>query len=475
MDSLVFPVPSIFLRFVCSPARTFKYSNSSLPVFTLPGLSSPDSLVHFVITMSPLLLLLSLLFPASGVIADCVNPIYKRFAANHTACREDNPSCDKTRVRILFLYPRSLTQTLQIGVTDKEIQEILKIHNDYRQKVASGEEEDQFKFPSASNMMKLVWDAELADIAQSHANQCDFNHDCNACREVDDFQVGQNLYQRKTSWLNPQANWTKAIQSFYDEISFTPLKVLSRFKGGAYGHFTQLVWADTWKIGCGYAAYHINESIFRIEELYVCNYGPSGNLRGQRMYRKGKPASKCPVNTVPSDEHSALCDTIDTSGPKQFNASRVAASSKTLYFCDFSNDSVCGLKIQHQNNSFLVDGLLHHYLSFILNATEKVTIDLPRTFKSKTGFCVQSMQRKGANDASEASNNQLKVMLAIPDFDWFTELDFGKDSNEWITANINVNWEHSTTMQITFEVPAEAGEQFFEIRSLMIREGKCPK
>ena len=324
-------------------------------------------------------------------------------------------------------------------------------------------------------MMELVWDAELADVAQSHANQCDFNHDCNSCREVDDFQVGQNLYQRKTSWLNPEANWTKAIQSFYDEISFTPLQVLSRFKGGAYGHFTQLVWADTWKIGCGYTAYHISESIFQIEELYVCNYGPSGNLRGQRMYKKGKPASKCPINSRPSADHPALCQADDSTGPQELNATRMAASSKTLFFCNFSNDSVCDMRIQHQNNSFLVDGLLNDYLSFILKGSEKITIDMPRTFKSKTGFCVQSVQRKGANDATGVSNNKLKIMLAIPEFDWFTELDFGKDSNEWITANINVNWEHSTTIQITFEVPASAGEQFFEIKSLMIRDGRCPK
>lgn len=324
-------------------------------------------------------------------------------------------------------------------------------------------------------MMKLVWDAELADVAQAHADQCDFNHDCNSCREVDDFQVGQNLYQRKTSWLDPEANWTKAIQSFYDEISFTPLQVLSHFKGGAYGHFTQLVWADTWKIGCGYTAYHIKESIFQIEELYVCNYGPSGNLRGQRMYKKGDPASKCPINSRPAVDYSALCEANDSTGPKQYNATKIAASRKTMFYCDFANDSVCDMKIQHQNNSFLVDGLLNNYLSFILKASEKITIEMPRTFKSKTGFCVQSVQRKGANDAKQGSINKLKILLAIPEFDWFTELDFGKDSNEWITANINVNWEHATMIQITFEVPESGSEQFFEIKSLMIREGRCPK
>lgn len=143
----------------------------------------------------------------------CENPIYQRFSPNHTACKKDNIQCHKAKA----------------GVSEDDIQTILRVHNEYRNRIASGKEKEQYKFPSAANMMQLVWDQELADIAQSHANQCDFNHDCNNCREVDDFQVGQNLYQRKTSWLQPVANWTKAIKSFYDEISFTPTKVKWQF------------------------------------------------------------------------------------------------------------------------------------------------------------------------------------------------------------------------------------------------------
>ena len=337
-------------------------------------------------------------------------------------------------------------------------------------------ERSSYKFPSASDMMRVVWDTELADVAQSHANQCVFDHDCNACREVDDFQVGQNLYQRKTSWLNPDANWTKAIQSFYDEISFTPLSILTNFKGGAYGHFTQLVWASTWKIGCGYASYRIDEDPFKSEELYVCNYGPSGNLRRQRMYREGKPASKCPINTSPSSVYPSLCEAKDSTGPKDIDVQQVMNDRKTLFFCDFSNDSVCGMSIKHQNNSFLVEGLLNDYLSFILQPNQKVMIDLPDGFKSKNGFCIQFLQRKGSNDAGNSSDNKLRIKLMIPDYEWSTELDFGKDSIEWVTANVNVNWEHLTKIQVVFESGAEdTSEQFYEIKRIIIRQGRCPK
>ena len=36
--------------------------------------------------------------------------------------------------------------------------------------------------PSASDMLELEWDEELAWLAQAHADTCSFGHDCNACR-----------------------------------------------------------------------------------------------------------------------------------------------------------------------------------------------------------------------------------------------------------------------------------------------------
>ena len=50
-----------------------------------------------LISMHPLLLLCLICLPAA-VVTDCDNPIYKRFSANHTACKDENPKCNKTRV-----------------------------------------------------------------------------------------------------------------------------------------------------------------------------------------------------------------------------------------------------------------------------------------------------------------------------------------------------------------------------------------
>ncbi|CAG0883243.1 unnamed protein product [Darwinula stevensoni] len=53
------------------------------------------------------------------------------------------------------------------------------------------------------------------------------------------------------------------------------------------GHYSQLVWASTYAVGCGYVAYGGGN------RLYVCNYGPSGNSKGATVYGVGTPCTCC--------------------------------------------------------------------------------------------------------------------------------------------------------------------------------------
>merc|ERR1711892_622650 len=60
------------------------------------------------------------------------------------------------------------------GLDQATKDELLKTHNEKRQKVASGSEAGQ---PGASNMRKFTWNDELAEIAQRWAGQRSFGHD----------------------------------------------------------------------------------------------------------------------------------------------------------------------------------------------------------------------------------------------------------------------------------------------------------
>ena len=70
------------------------------------------------------------------------------------------------------------------------------------------------------------------------------------------------------------------------------------------GHYTQMVWAKTNKVGCGSIAW--KEGAF-IKQYLVCNYGPAGNTLRQPMYQIGNACSRCPAG---SSCANGLCSSI---------------------------------------------------------------------------------------------------------------------------------------------------------------------
>ena len=54
-------------------------------------------------------------------------------------------------------------------------------------------------------------------IAQRHADQCRFAHDCTGCRRVARFDVGQNLYIHKQSERPASVDWERVVRQWYQE------------------------------------------------------------------------------------------------------------------------------------------------------------------------------------------------------------------------------------------------------------------
>merc|ERR1711973_844972 len=84
---------------------------------------------------------------------------YCDLSKQHTLC--NNAVAETCTNTLANDYPRNLTQDQK--------DDILEYHNKLRAKVASGGEASQ---PTASNMKKMEWDDELAEIAQGLANTC---------------------------------------------------------------------------------------------------------------------------------------------------------------------------------------------------------------------------------------------------------------------------------------------------------------
>merc|ERR1712130_167465 len=254
--------------------------------------------------------LLVFLFVVDHSIGMGGDQAYCRFSQQHTLCRHQGVGAQCSRVG-----DRGLREGEQKQVKHQQLLESFNLslkvvdhHNRLRSRVASG----LTRHPPAANMRQLEWDSELARVAQRLADQCNFAHDCSDCRRVGRFTVGQNLYQSFTTRADEKANWIGAIESWFNEIELLPSSSISSYSfSPSTGHFTQLAWASTDKIGCGVTQYPNGRFMAR---LYVCNYGPSGNLIGSPIYSAGRQCSACPPGFSCSSAFPGLCSPSSMAG-----------------------------------------------------------------------------------------------------------------------------------------------------------------
>uniref|UniRef100_A0A1B0ASQ8 SCP domain-containing protein n=1 Tax=Glossina palpalis gambiensis TaxID=67801 RepID=A0A1B0ASQ8_9MUSC len=184
-------------------------------------------------------------------------------------------------------------------------------------------------------MREIVWDNELAERAQKWAENCQFRHDPH--RTLNRFTMGQNLaIIWSTAPLDPNdGDFPSRIQNWFNEVQ-------KYSYGDAWspktGHYSQLVWGETNLIGCGFAEY---KDASKYNKLYVCNYGPGGNVVGYNPYQVGRPS--CSVYGLKqSTRYQGLCaddnlpayddNVIETYDYKTTNPFNIPALTKTTTF-----------------------------------------------------------------------------------------------------------------------------------------------
>lgn len=126
----------------------------------------------------------------------------------------------------------------------------------------------------------LTWDVTIAASAQAYANGCNYAHNGAT-------PYGENLYAgalssgfptdveaaAATDWANEYVNYNYAANTCPGP--------------GPCGHYTQMVWRTTQRVGCGIRQCTTNSPFqppFTNWTLVVCNYDPPGNITGQRPY-----------------------------------------------------------------------------------------------------------------------------------------------------------------------------------------------
>uniref|UniRef100_A0A8C3T9D3 Peptidase inhibitor 16 n=1 Tax=Chelydra serpentina TaxID=8475 RepID=A0A8C3T9D3_CHESE len=163
---------------------------------------------------------------------------------------------------------------LSWSLTDDDKRLIVEMHNQYRSQVS----------PPAADMLKMSWAPDLEAFAKAYAAKCIWGHNKERGRR------GENLFA-----ITDEMDVEVALEQWYNEHEHYNLTTSKCTVGQMCGHYTQVVWANSERVGCGM---QFCKTLHGVEDpdlyLLVCNYDPPGNVRGRKPYKEGSPCSKCP-------------------------------------------------------------------------------------------------------------------------------------------------------------------------------------
>ncbi|NXE74866.1 CRVP protein, partial [Cochlearius cochlearius] len=140
--------------------------------------------------------------------------------------------------------------------------------------------------PTASNMMKMEWWPLAATNAQNWASKCILKHSLTDKRNTS-VKYGENLFMSTGPF-----SWADVIQAWYNEVKNFKYGTGPNPQGAVTGHYTQLVWYNSYQIGCAVAFCPKSQ----YQYFYVCQYYPAGNdaMQMATPYRSRPKCADCP-------------------------------------------------------------------------------------------------------------------------------------------------------------------------------------
>ncbi|MDY0130110.1 MAG: CAP domain-containing protein [Methanosarcina vacuolata] len=178
-------------------------------------------------------------------------------------------------VLVFVFFLVSLTAMAVSATNSKDIDEILNAHNKYRTEV---------------NVLPLIWDNQLATSAQNWANHLI------AINKLEHSGPGENIYWGGGSWTNAIDYWASEKRCFQNGVfpdtynhngqcNDNNLGCIKYQDWNCTGHYSQVVWSATKKVGCGKSG-----------NYWVCQYDPAGNIRNYRVYQSRFPRERLCYN-----------------------------------------------------------------------------------------------------------------------------------------------------------------------------------
>lgn len=170
----------------------------------------------------------------------------------------------------MFKFAQTALLVLGLGLSpvimslDFNQQEMLDTHNFWRAKLG---------------LPALTYSVELAKSAQTWAKHLQQSNQCKM--EHSQGKFGENLFWG-SAWSDGRVQDISAklvVDSWASEKADFSYSDNSCTRGKMCGHYTQLVWKNTARVGCAATVCANNHS-----QIWVCQYDPPGNYIGQKPY-----------------------------------------------------------------------------------------------------------------------------------------------------------------------------------------------
>jgi len=141
------------------------------------------------------------------------------------------------------------------------------------------------KWRAEAGVQALSHSPKLAKSAQAWANHLKQSQHCAMHHSNPKGSYGENLY-----WASPlmwsdgrkelrKVSPAEVIDSWGSEKADYDYARNECRIGAVCGHYTQMVWHNTSKVGCGMAICSDSH-----EQVWVCHYSPAGNIVGETPY-----------------------------------------------------------------------------------------------------------------------------------------------------------------------------------------------
>jgi len=230
---------------------------------------------------------------------------------------------------ILFIYLMLLASISSASSVDPEI--AVNTHNYWRNLLNQGSLESQ-PVPNPY-IADMYWDESLADSAQAHSDKCVWEHSGVS---------GENLYAHTGDMGSMEDGvnlWAQEHEN-YDYDSNTSIN------GNVIGHYTQVVWENTLKVGCGKTQcspiLKSDGSVLFTGTIYTCQYQQPGNWVGQKSYRT--TASLTEQVAYNSNNQNLDFQLINING-EVFRAKLTIKSTDPLVFAIISYEQVNNINL----------------------------------------------------------------------------------------------------------------------------------